>query len=58
MGAPSLSLRFLEGQGGDFDFGDFDLEILPMTLPTKFKDPTLSHKTRQGWGTRFSSYAP
>jgi hypothetical protein len=20
-GAPSLSLRFLEGQGGDFDFG-------------------------------------
>ena len=40
--APPLSLRFLQGQGGDFDFELFYLPDENL--------PTLSHKTRQGWG--------
>ena len=36
-GAPSLSLRSLQGQGGDFEF--------------RVNIPTLSQTTRQGWGT-------
>src|ERR1700674_5745056 len=39
--APSLSLRSLQGQGGDFDFGC-------ILNRTEIKIPALSQKTRQG----------
>ena len=56
-GAPSLSLRLLERQGGDFDF--YASRLLPE--PHEIKIPTLSQRTREcrtreeGWGTRIES---
>ena len=44
LGAPSLSLCSLERQGGEFDFRSIDDE-------QGVKDPTLSQRARQGWGT-------
>jgi hypothetical protein len=52
-GAPSLSLCLLEGQGGDFDF--YPSQSLP---EPEIKIPTLSQKTREGWGTRSSFHPP
>ncbi|SPF48959.1 hypothetical protein SBA1_90093 [Candidatus Sulfotelmatobacter kueseliae] len=57
-GAPSLSLRFLQGQGGDLDFDEQSEARSPSALPAfqeweriKVKTPTLSQRTREGWGT-------
>ena len=49
-----MSLRVLEGQGGDVDscltFSTAENQILLVKIP-KVKSPTLSQIPRQGWGT-------
>lgn len=69
-GAPPLSLRCLEGQGGDFDFGIFDFEVcfriltsvfdfgVPSTLRNSKAPPCRTECDKDGVPVLGVNYAP